>query len=311
MLKICIVILNWNGRHDTFECLKSISKLENKGYELQVIIVDNGSTDNSVNSLRSLKESGLNFHLLELPDNAGFSKGNNIGIDYALGEGADFILILNNDTYVHRSLIINLLKYAKRYPGAGIISPKIYFAKGFEFKNKYKKSELGRVIWAAGGDVDWNNIYGTNHGVDEVDNGQFESTREIAFASGAAMFIRSNAISRVGKFDEKYYMYLEDLELSYRMWKKGWGVIYVPSAIVWHKVAQSSSVGGDLNDYFITRNRLIFGMRHARLRTKIALFRESIRLKKKGRKWQKKGVSDYYLRKYGRGSWKNIKKQNL
>ena len=118
------------------------------------------------------------------------------------------------------------------------------------------------------------------------------------------MVITRRALEKVGLLDEKYFMYLEDLDYSERIKKAGFKIIYEPKAIVWHKNAQSSGVGSDLNDYFFTRNRLLFGMTYAPIRTKFALIRESGRLAVKGRKWQKRGVVDFYLRNFEKGSWK-------
>jgi hypothetical protein len=101
-------------------------------------------------------------------------------------------------------------------------------------------------------------------------------------------------------------MYMEDVDLSCRLKEKGWKVSYCGSAHIWHKVARSSGIGSDLNDYYITRNRLIFGFRYAKLRVKTALFKEAVKFLFVGRKWQKIGVMDYFLGKFGRGSWKGV-----
>ena len=137
-----------------------------------------------------------------------------------------------------------------------------------------------------------------------MDKGQFERVRETDFATGACMLIKRELLEKVGTLDEKYFMYFEDSDLSHRARNAGYEVLYAPPARIWHKVSQSSKVGGDLNDYFIIRNRLLFGMRYAPVRTRLALYRESLRLFWKGRPWQKKGVLDFYLGKFGRGSWK-------
>ena len=100
-------------------------------------------------------------------------------------------------------------------------------------------------------------------------------------------------------------MYLEDADLSLRMRRAGWKVLYTPYGHLWHKVAQSSGIGSDLNDYYITRNRLLFGMRYASLKTRLALYKESLRFLLDGRDWQKKGVMDFYLGRFGKGSWNN------
>src|SRR3989344_360711 len=108
----------------------------------------------------------------------------------------------------------------------------------------------------------------------------------------------------VGMFDDKYFLYYEDADLSMRIKKKGFKIVYVPSSIIWHKNAGSAGGSGSmLQDYYITRNRLLFGFRYAPFRSKLALFRESLSLLFRGRQWQKCGVIDFYLGKLGRGSY--------
>ena len=300
MIKVAIVIVNWNQPDLTVECLKSIYDLRCKNYELQIVVVDNGSTDDSVKKIQSSKVT-----VIETGENLGFAGGNNVGITHAMENGADYICLLNNDTVVDPSLIEGLLKTYKEYPKAGAVSPKIYFAKGFEFhKNRYEKSELGKVIWYAGGDMDWNNVYGSNHGVDEVDKGQFDSIRQTDFATGCCMMIPAKVFQEVGLLNEDYYLYLEDVELCQRIRNTKYKILYTPYTHLWHKVSQSSAIGSQLNDYFITRNRLSFGMNYAPFRARFALLRESIRLLLNGRKWQKVGVRDFYRRNFGKGSWK-------
>ncbi len=303
--KVFIIILNWNGINDTLSCLESIKKLNVKDCELGVIVVDNGSTDDSVKELKKLVFREIDFRLVTTTTNLGFAGGNNVGIKYALESGADYMMILNNDTIVDKNLITELLKVAKKEKVAAV-SPKIYFAQGYEFhKDRYKKNDLGKVIWYAGGKIDWKNVYGENRGVDELDGGQFQNTSNTGFATGACMFLTAIAVKEVGMFDEKYFLYLEDADLSLRLKRKGWKVKYTPKAVVWHKVSQSSGIGSNLNDYFITRNRLMFGMKYAPVRAKIALIRESIKFLIVGRKWQKKAVSDFYGGRFGKGSFKN------
>jgi len=301
MKKISIVIVNFNGLPDTLECLESVSQVSGSGFQKSVVIVDNGSNKKDAKELKKIK----GVKLLESEVNTGFTGGNNLGIKHSLNEGADFILLLNNDTIVDREFIEKLIEASGKYSNAGIFTPKIYFAPGFEFhKERYSKQEKGRVIWSAGGVIDWDNVYGQNYGVDDTDIGQYEKNQETDFATGAAMFVRREVFDEVGLLDEKLFLYLEDLEFSQRAKTGGWKIMFIPDAKVWHKVSQSSAIGGELNDYFITRNRLLFGMRYAPMRSKIALFKESIRLLKHGRKWQRIGALDFYKGKFGQGSWK-------
>jgi len=179
MDKIAVVILNWNQAHLTIECLRSVlkSRLDNK-VSLEIVVVDNNSQDNSVKMFKNLKlelENSIKIRNCKLKiivnnDNLGFTGGNNIGIRYALKDEADFVFILNNDTEIKNDCILELWKTFSKNENIGIVAPKIYYAPGFEFhKDRYKESDLGKVIWFAGGKIDWNNILGQHIGVDEVD----------------------------------------------------------------------------------------------------------------------------------------------
>jgi len=305
MNKISVAILNWNGVNDTLACLESIQKLSLRDYKLSVIVVDNKSSDDSLEKLREIKLKNADYELLTNNANYGFAKGNNLGITNAINSGAEYILVLNNDTEVDSQSLQGLVGFMDDNPEFGAVSPKIYFAKGYEFhKKRYQKSDLGKVVWYAGGDIDWANVYGANHGVDEVDQGQFEEVKETDFSTGACSLLRVETLRKVGLYEEKYFMYLEDVDLSVRMIKGGWKIGYCDGAHIWHKVAQSSGIGSDLNDYFITRNRMFFGFRYAPIRAKVALIKESFRLLFAGRKWQRVGVRDFYLGKLGKGSWR-------
>lgn len=298
MRKVFVVVLNWNRKDETLECLKSIGELRIRNYELGIIVVDNASTDGSAEALAG-------YQLIRNKKNLGFTGGNNVGMRYALENGANFVMVLNNDTVVDKDLVINLLSAADGHKDAGIFSPKIYFAKGFEFhKDRYSKKDLGEVIWYAGGIFDWDNVLGSNRGVDEVDIDQYNIVSDTDFATGACMLVRREVLEKVGLFDEKYFMYLEDVDLSLRIKKAGWRVLYAPDGFLWHKVARSSGIGSELNDYYFTRNRLLFGMRYAPLRAKLALLRESFKFLLSGRKWQKQGAKDFYLGKFGKGGFK-------
>lgn len=305
MVKVAIVILNWNGRDDTLECLESIRSLTIINFQLLVVVVDNGSTDGSVPALAGFRfPAGFQYRLVETGENLGFAAGNNVGAKCALEDGADFVLVLNNDTVVNHDLVVQLIEAANIHKEAGVFSPKIYFAPGFEYhKDRYKKAELGRVIWYAGGKFDWRNVLGSNRGVDEVDRGQYNRVIKTDFATGACMFIRCEVLQAAGFFDGRYFLYLEDVEFSYRAKRHNWQVLYIPKAYLWHKVSQASQIGGQLHDYYITRNRLLFGTRYAPFRAKIALAREAVGFLLFGREWQRQAVADFFVGRLGRGSF--------
>ena len=137
MIKVFLIILNWNGAKDTIECLRSIGRMKGDNYKLKVIVIDNASSDGSVKEIQKAEinnqKEKLDFKLIRNEYNLGFSEGNNVGIKYAVENEADYILILNNDTQVDGNLIQELVKFADKNKDVGIVSPKIYFAPGYEF----------------------------------------------------------------------------------------------------------------------------------------------------------------------------------
>ena len=159
--------------------------------------------------------------------------------------------------------------------------------------------------------MDWNNVIGKHHGVDEVDKSQYEKVEETEFASGCCMMVKREVFEKVGFFDERYYLYYEDSDFCQRVKAlptgrqgKGHRVMYAPKAVIWHKNAASAhGSGSSLQDYYITRNRLLFGMHYAPFRSKLALVRESFSLLLNGRQWQRRGILDFYLGKFGKGNY--------
>lgn len=303
MINIFVSVITFNNDSDTLLCLKSLEKLQKRNIDLSVVVVDNAS-DNPF-TVPQNKFSNFTLHVIRNNENLGFAAGHNKSVKYALENKAEYILILNNDTRVDEKLLESLLDGAKTIKNAGIIVPKIYFEKGYEFyKEKYHEEDLGNVIWYAGGIMDWENVVGKNKGVDEVDEGQYDETSETEIATGCCMLIDKNVFTKSGYFDERYFLYYEDTDFTMRVKDNGFKVVYVPNASLWHKNAGSSGGSGSkLQDYFISRNRLIFGMRYAPIRAKLALLKEGIRILITGRKWQKAGVRDYYLHRFGKGRY--------
>jgi GT2 family glycosyltransferase len=301
MTKLALVILHFSQLDLTEACLASVKQLETKGFELEVIVVNN----NPLEEIDSLKKKFPGFVFLKTPKNLGYAGGNNFGIKRALKDNTDFILLLNNDTLLDKKIILELLKAAKNNQQVGILGPKIYFAPGHEFHQKrYQEKDKGKVIWYAGGLLDWQNIIASHQGVDEVDQGQYDHLKDTDFVSGCAMLIKKEVFKKIGLFDEDYFLYLEDVDFCWRTKQTGYKILFVPLAKVWHVNAGSSEIGGPLHDYYLTRNRMLFGSKYASLRTKLALIRESLRILFKGSSWQKKGIKDFYLRRFNQAGFK-------
>ena len=151
--------------------------------------------------------------------------------------------------------------------------------------------------------MDWNNVYGSHLGVNEVDKGQYHGTYDTDFVTGCLLITKKSILNKVGLLNEKYCLYHEDTDFNLRVKKAGFRLVVDTKIKLWHKVAQSSGIGSPLNDYFLTRNRLVLGMDYASTRTKIALLREAFRKLFNGTKPQKQAVRDFFLCNLGKGSW--------
>jgi GT2 family glycosyltransferase len=303
MKKTAVILVNWNGYHDTLACVESLLKLNINPNLFEVIVVDNGSTNESVKIL-STKFPKLT--ILETKQNLGFSGGNNVGIKYALDRKYDYVWLLNNDTFVDKNALSSMLNELDKYPNC-IVGSKIYFAPGHEFHyDKYQLSERGKVIWYAGGIIDWDNMYGFHKGVDKIDTGQFEQAEDTDFITGCSMMIPNYVIQTVGLLDEKLFIYLEDLDYCIRAKKFGFRLRFIPKSVLWHINAGSTAKpGNELHEYYLTRNRLVVGLRYAPLRTKIALIKEASLNLINCKPVKRKAIFDAILGKLGgRYLWK-------
>ncbi|OGG26669.1 hypothetical protein A2960_00660 [Candidatus Gottesmanbacteria bacterium RIFCSPLOWO2_01_FULL_39_12b] len=292
MDKTAIIVLHYKNMSDTYTCIKSISDNFKTGKKPYILVVANSSIKDDVANLKK-KYRGLDF--IENPKNQGFAEGNNLGLKKVYSLGFENYILLNNDTVVSSDLINQLVKYAKVDDNIGLISPKIYFEPNYEYhKSRYQKKDIGKVIWYAGGIIDWQNIHACHRGVDEVDSKQYDLISETDFATGCCMFIKRKVIEQVGFFDTKYFLYYEDVDYSMRVKLAGFKIVYLPRAYLWHKNASSSGKpGSSTHIYYQNRNRFYFGFQYASWRLKKSLFIDSLRLLIKGGNYSR-AVIDYY-----------------
>jgi GT2 family glycosyltransferase len=279
--KVSIIILNWNGWKDTVECLESLYRIDYPNYD--VIVVDNGSTDDSIEKIKEYCEGKIaveskffkyepsnkpievvecgrddrldtsktqkdRLFLIKNDKNYGFAKGNNIGIQYALKAfNPDYILLLNNDTVVDRNFLTELVKLMESDGKIGIAGPKIYY---YDFNGR------SDVISFTGEDIIPEKGSGKRYGCGEIDSGQWDRQMEVDRLEGSCMLIRREVFERIGLLDEDYFLYWEETDFCIRAKKAGFKVVYCPKARIWHKV--SASAPSNLKLYFLTKNRFLF-----------------------------------------------------
>lgn len=243
--KVSIILVNYNGKDYNKECIESIF---NSSYNnIDVIVVDNDSKDGSAELLK--EQFGNKIDLILSGKNLGFSGANNIGIEKALKNECDYIVLLNNDTIIDKDLISNMIKASKEENDA-LISPKIYY-----YDNK-------DIIWSAGADMRWKKGVTDQRGINQKDDGSFDKREEVEFGTGCCLLISSKVISEVGLLSDDYFLYYEDTDYCMRVRANGYKIVYEPTAVLYHKV--SASTGGEVSPgyiYYNTRNRLIFNER--------------------------------------------------
>ncbi len=220
----CIVVLNWNGAEETLACLESLVAVRSSS--CRVLVVDNGSTDGSVESIR---KAFPDIELLLIPSNIGYAGGNNAGFRRVLELGAEFVIFLNNDTTVDAGFCAPLLETLQRKPLAGIAVPKIFYL------------DRPDTLWYAGGMVRLSTGLIRHVGLRKKNAPQFDRPGVTGYATGCCFAMRCRDFEAVAGFDEGFRMYAEDVDLSLRVRSMGMSVNYVPSSRVWHKVSASLS----------------------------------------------------------------------
>lgn len=243
---VTAVTLNWNRPDDTVECLQTLA---NQTYSpMRTLVVDNGSSDNSVQRIR---EAFPLAEVLVSRENRGFAAGANLGLRQALGAGADLIFLLNNDTTVAPDAIGQLV--AHRQSRVGIVAPLIYYA-----------SAPSR-IWSAGGAIHPLLLEQTGGMRGHTDERDWPGPLDRDFVTGCGMLLSRNLLEQIGLFDERFFMYYEDLDLCLRARRQGFRIVLEPAAQMWHKVSQSSEGSNTPAErYWMARSSAIFFRKHAK-----------------------------------------------
>lgn len=248
MPKVSIVILNWNQRDMTLACLRSLKKISYPSYE--IILVDNGSTDDSIPAVR---KEFPEIEIIENGRNLGVAGGRNVGIEYVQQKGTDYLLFLDNDTVVDKDFITEMVRVGEEDRKAGILTGKIYF---------YSDPER---IWCAGGSLSLYRRHISATGYDEIDKGQYDDLREVDHVAGCCLMIKKKVIDEIGILDQNFIEYFtEDTDWCLRAKKKGYRIMYVPEAKLWHHVIKKISVS-ERYWYLKGRNLMWMMRKHARL----------------------------------------------
>lgn len=304
---VSIILLNWNGWKDTVECLESVYQIDYPSYS--VILVDNNSTDDSLEKIRDYCSGKLDIYhlksenmaknlskivkksvnkpieikefnendfetvmaekssekeekdnpsrkkifLIKNNDNHGFAGGNNVGIKFDQKVvKSDYILLLNNDTVVENEFLVPLIDIAQKNKDVGFVGPKTYFYHNYPEKI---------IQITGGGAIDLKKAKTFQRGYQEKEECQYNDPVNLGYIGGSCVLVKKEVLEEIGLLDERFFMYWEDTDWSYRGTKAGYRSIYQPESIIWHKHGASSKPCFEL--YYLSRNRVFFMKKNA------------------------------------------------
>lgn len=298
---VTIILLNWNGWKDTLECLESVYQITYPSFSVVLIdnystddslpkirdfcsgelnvfselkarnkskIIKNPSKkpielwefdEKDIEEETCFKEtiksfSGKsNLFLIKNNENHGFAGGNNVGIKFAQNIiKSDYILLLNNDTVVEKGFLEPMIEISENSKDIGFVGPKTYF---------YHPYPQKIIQITGGGGIDLKKAKTFQRGYQEEERGQYNDSVDIDYVGGSCVLVKSEVLDEVGLLDERFFMYWEDTDWSYRGYKKGYRSVYQPKSVIWHKHGASSKPYFEL--YYLSRNRVFFMKKNA------------------------------------------------
>lgn len=245
---VAALVLNYNGPDVTLLSLASLVQLEYP--EVELIVVDNGSTDDSVQRLRAAHPR---IRQLRVRTNRGISWGLDHGLQVALDEGFEYALVMNNDIEVDPSMVHEMVAVAEADPEVGCVGTKSYY-----------HSDRER-IWSAGGRLRFREAITTERGQGEIDVGQYDRTQEVDYVNGVAMLIRRRVLQDIGFWDPVYYLGVEDADFCVRAKRAGYRCVYAHQARLWHMISASIGVYKPFRTFHTGRSTAIFLRKYASL----------------------------------------------
>lgn len=252
-MKLSVVILNWNGKNDTLACLASLQNVEAPPFE--IVVVDNGSHDDSITEISKQFPA---VAVLPTGKNLGYAGGNNVGIEYALQQGADLILLLNNDTVVDRHFIAALLKSSQESKNVGIFG-----AYPLRFSAREKLDHLGGK---------WNSATGTFDLIGLEAPKGFRTDQPLDYVCGCSILVRRQVFETVGLLEPTFFLFWEEADFCMRAKRAGFGIDVCYEAQLFHKVSASFIGGTPHKTYFWWRGRCLWMERNCSKEEKQRLY---------------------------------------
>jgi GT2 family glycosyltransferase len=246
--RVAVIVLTWNQRDLTLGCLHSLSEVEYPPASLNIILVDNGSTDGTTQAVR---QQYPEVQILEPGENLGFAEANNLGMRHALAQRPDYLLLLNNDTIVDPLFLTELIRVAEADPHVGIVGPKMYY---------YDQPD---VIWCAGNAILWSTGRTVRLQAEQRDlEARNGSPYPVDFVTACAVAVKRQVVDEIGLLDPRFFIYYEEVDWCLRAAAHGYRAMVAPASRIWHKVSAAMGATSPATDYYMNRNVFLFLAKH-------------------------------------------------
>lgn len=247
--KVAVIIPHLKGIPCLVDCIKSLNKITYRNF--YIIIVHNGPESTALQDALAPISKNIT-KIIDTKENIGFARANNIGIRQALQGGAEYILLLNDDTEVDPDFLTTLIDVAELHPDAGMLGPKILFY------------DQPQKIWFAGARFDRKTCTVMTTGFDQLDKCRNSTLVDSDYITGCALLVKREVIEKIGLLDERFFLYWEDVDWGLRSRKAGLKNLIATHSHIWHKISSSSGgINSLLRVYHKRRSHLLIARLHA------------------------------------------------
>jgi GT2 family glycosyltransferase len=247
--RTAVGVVHWGGKADTLACLRSVAASQLPADPL--LVIDNGTSMLTDAEIRAAAPGAL---FLAVPENLGFAGAANLAIRHALGAGAEFVMLLNNDAVLEPGCLAELVRVARSAPDVGAVGAKVLSAAD------------PRRLWTAYVRLTYRAALVRLVGKDQLDGPRFTHVRDVDGVPGCAILFARGALERVGLLDDRFFAYHEDVDWCTTARRLGFRIRFAPDARVIHRGGASLAANNDPVHYLAARNTVLFARKHARAR---------------------------------------------
>jgi GT2 family glycosyltransferase len=284
-MKVSVIVINNNGAANLSNCLISVSRLTDSEMLSDIVVVDMGSSDDS---LAILKKSFPHIQIVMCPQNYGRGDAANRGIRHVIPSHADYIWIIDSHVNVDKDSMQQLITVAEKHRDSVVFGHRII---------------IDHQLWYAGAKIDWETLNYTYLGQGEKDTGLYTELTPTDLVPLESFFARSIIFKEVGFFNPDYFVFYDTLDFAQRCRRIGWRILFLPQPVVTIVSDPASTLSSSAKEYFLTRNRIYFGLKYGDFSAQLKLLVKAVKLYFSGTPWQRRAVLDVLSKNLGPGSY--------